>query len=70
MLKASRKISIYSHLWQRKLKRKLKALSQRNERNVVKMQRDGDYDSHIIDDLPLTINRDPSPHSNFEQASL
>lgn len=60
-----RKLTIYSYLAQKKLKRQLKRLTSRNEIQVFKP--DEDYDSHIIDDLPLTINRDPSPGVRMQQ---
>ncbi|HXH75534.1 MAG TPA: hypothetical protein VNJ08_11245 [Bacteriovoracaceae bacterium] len=62
-----RKITIYSYLAQKKLKRQLKRLSNRNDVQVFKLG--DDYDSHIIDDLPLTINRDPHPGFRMQEES-
>lgn len=55
-----RKITIYSYLAQKRLKRQLKKISNRPPEVEVYKAGD-DYDSHLIDDLPLTLNRDPFP---------
>ncbi len=54
-----RKLTIYSYLAQKKLKHRFKRFAKRHEVQVHKQG--NDYDSHIIDDLPLTLSRDPYP---------
>lgn len=54
-----RKLTVYSYLAQKKLKRQLKKFSHKNDVQVYKAS--NDYDSHLVDDLPLTLNRDPYP---------
>ena len=62
-----RKLSIYSYIAHKRIKRQLKKLANRVHPEVIKMNHDEDYDSHIVDDMPLTINRDPEPNTHLEQ---
>lgn len=67
LTEAKRRLNIYSYLWQKRLKRELQSrLAKKPEIEVIKVNPDEDYDSHIIDDLPLTINRDPRPGIRHE----
>lgn len=61
-----RRLAIISYLAQKRIKRKLKGLSGKPEVVIIKCNED-DYDSHIVDDMPLTITRDPYPGSSFHQ---
>lgn len=63
----TRKLSIYSYIAHKRIKRQLKKLANKAHPQVIKMNHDEDYDSHIVDDMPLTINRDPAPNSPIEQ---
>lgn len=65
-----RKLTVYSYLAQKKLKRQFRKFSERNQVETYKAHED--YDPRI-DDLPLTLNRDPAPNYHqyqSESASL
>lgn len=64
-----RRLAIYSYLTQKRIKNKMKGLSNKPEIVVMKSLDDEDIDSHIVDDMPLTINRDPYPGSGYHQES-
>ena len=65
-----RRLAIYSYLTQKRIKNKMKkGLSHKPEIIVMKSLDDDDIDSHIVDDMPLTINRDPYPGSGYHQES-
>lgn len=59
---ARRKAAIYSYIFNKRLSRKLKRLTHSHEVQVYKCTEE--YDS-LIDDLALTINRDPEPAAHF-----
>lgn len=59
-----RKLVIYSYLAQKRVKRQLRKLSNRHEVQIYKVT--DDYDSHLVDDLPLTMSRDPYPGMRVE----
>lgn len=56
---ARRKAMIYSYLLNKKLSRRFRRITKPHVVEVFKYN--DEYDSHLIDDLPLTINRDPQP---------
>lgn len=53
-----RRALLYSYLLNKKLSRKLRSLARGPSVEVHKVE--DDYDSHL-DDMPLTLNRDPEP---------
>lgn len=59
---ARRKAVIYSYLLNKKLKGQVKRLTNAQEVQVYKCTED--YDSHLVDDLALTIIREESPGAN------
>lgn len=64
---AKRRLGIYSYLLHKRLRNELQnRFSKKPSIEVIKADDDRDYDSHIIDDLPLTINRDPRPGIRHE----
>lgn len=64
-----KRLAVYSYLTQKRIKKKMKDLSGKPEIVVMKSLNDDDFDSHIVDDMPLTINRDPNPGSGYHQES-
>jgi hypothetical protein len=56
---ARRRAVIYSYLLNKRLSRQIKRLTNPHVVQVYKAS--DDYDSHLVDDLALTINRDPHP---------
>jgi hypothetical protein len=59
-----RKVTIYSQLVQRKLKRQLKKIAERNKIKAIKPSEE--HDSHIVDDMPLTLSRESGPGRQHE----
>jgi hypothetical protein len=60
-----KRLAIYAYIMQKRLKHQLRRLSKRHEVHVHKVSED--YDSHIVDDLPLTLNREPDPRLKIHQ---
>ena len=59
---ARRKAVIYSYLLNKKFSRQFKRLTNSHEVQVYKCT--DDYDSHLVDDLALTLVRDEAPGAN------
>jgi hypothetical protein len=63
-----KKLTVYSHMAKKQFKRQLKKLGVQSD---VQVHRLGvEHDSHIVDDLPLTLSRDPAPGFRIQDEAL